>query len=1306
MAVPDDRDYAHEIQTGIDHSYDSLSEAILRDFQTGSRLSDVLGKYAPPENVSSLILKEFPLLGKEDDKELLELYQAHSQGIHQLQIDSIGKVKQLLHECEVDIDKINEFIVNQDGMGLFQEFSITNRTAVADKSFKVDYARIIGRLEGTDRRIDINIDVSNRDFEDEIAALEAKEVIRPDGTVDTTRDLIQETMPKMQRYYDLIKKDLSEGIGSIRHPMNDFQPSFVQRYEEHLDKYTDGIFKNLPELFLSFLDKSPVMKHFGVRCKHLSIGTVTKNGRAYKSILGSIKNVNLAIIGVQSDEIGIDSLLKNGLFYKLRTCESIVASQIRGMHRYVPLGVDPGTEPLATIPKVKGKPRAEEDASAAEGERPNASAKPKKPAKPSASEEESYKGPESSVSSFGRSSKPNSKYLEGGAKNIDARPFFDLYQGQLLHSYVSNQEPGPFAGKFFSPVKVSPGESVDRTLEMEHIMGVYQAALMFKPECYPMTIFANLQIMSHNSNNGVASKPSIRQKLDFIAEHRDVSDAMSDRTFHARLRYLLARLHAMEHCLTDEATMRARYEPYSSYKPGLEKIIYFLTHGVAFDVIASSRVTKFEEMQHKSKQMLRTLQSISRDLIEMHVHGNNPRSNELLRRMVDKLLEVKDPSIDSTLVRIVPSGNPLEDYQSFVSRTTMVINKLYEGHCQQLIHSMQFLAKSIGIDIREAIQMPLESLLTHPKIPPGIADFIKGSMVISLTAMKELQSPVQIYHGILSTLFESTAIPELDRLGKPFFDPLFKTIMTEVDDEAQYEPEKSAELPPLPAPEPKLELESTLAPVGPEFTMESLGASTVVDDSVLQYVKSVATSVGREGLTPLIKSNLLTGVIYKATVPFSNLDELLSFYEDEPSSQQEIHEIQDRLLREQAELTAPAASSDEEGTGEGWEEFLSGGGKFSRTKEECYIYSEQEEVFNRTGDQEAYDYLCNSWKLVLLEKEKKTQPFMSTSMQVLIAKKILTLIRDKDNDALHEIYLTHYDRHDEPEIKSLLRMIYDYFTLQGIFVPMTRDERPLHSIQELLAECMRKKMKFMAAGGDEITFDNAYANILCIQLFGKHISIMIDELSHGKLPIPYGIQNHLCHDPFYPETFTVTFNVLKCLTLALPKCVSLVTYVAYLNLLVGESFLDNLYTDSSFSVVERIHDSFFHKMKRMEMNDRSGEPHVYTGRLPNLFIQDMPTPEDLPPLEPPVSPSPLSPLPPLPVSPVPSPVSPSPVSPLSPDLSQVVVDTGMSPLKSAAASGGTKRNRRYKQKTKRNQTLSKRFKKNRTRRLHGLYVRN
>jgi hypothetical protein len=624
------------------------------------------------------------------------------------------------------------------------------------------------------------------------------------------------------------------------------------------------------------------------------------------------------------------------------------------------------------------------------------------------------------------------------------------------------------------------------------------------------------------------------------------------------------------------------------------------------------------------------------------------------------------------------------------------------------------------------------------------------------------------------------SLDELDRQGKIFLDPVFNQTMgkpleddeanqpvpDELDDEDQYPegPDAEGSVPPRPAAEgsPRLAAEGSVPPrpaaeepdrrppVGPGFTMGALGSLTIVDDSVLEYVRSVVIAAGgRHKLTSFIMSNLLTEVIHEAKFPFSNLDELLSYYEDDPTSQQEIIDLDDKLRGKKPEPKAPAArpaAADENSQGDSndgseWEQWTTsadGGGTYiSPVVEECYVYSEQESLFNRTGDQDAYDYLCKSWKLDV-EKEK-VQPFMTTSMQILIAKKILTLMRDKENDALNQIYLTHYGNHDEQEIQSLLRRIYDYFTLQGIFVPMTRDERPLHSLPELLAECMRNKIKFMEMKGDEMSFDNAYANILCIQIFGKHITIMIDDLSNGKLPIPYGIQNHLCHDPLYPETFTVTFNVLKCLTLALPQCISLVTYVSYLNLLVGESFLHNLYTDSSFTIVERIHDSFFQKMKRMQVNDRSGGAY-YLPTLPNLFVQLPPVPGSLVSGdETPSTDDPLPALQPAENTPALQPAASTTESPAAASL-QPTASTTESPAASSplppyaspnkeshpdedyplppyaetvpgsplpgAASGGTKRNRRYKQKTKRNQTLSKRFKKNRTRRLHGLYIRN
>jgi hypothetical protein len=272
-------------------------------------------------------------------------------------------------------------------------------------------------------------------------------------------------------------------------------------------------------------------------------------------------------------------------------------------------------------------------------------------------------------------------------------------------------------------------------------------------------------------------------------------------------------------------------------------------------------------------------------------------------------------------------------------------------------------------------------------------------------------------------------------------------------------------------------------------------------------------------------------------------------------------------------------------------------------------------------------------------------------------------------------------------------MIYDYFTLQGIYVPLVRDERPFYSLEHLLIECLEKKRTYLTFPECNLaTFDNAYANILCIQIFGKPLTILINDLSNGKLPVPYGIQNHLCGDPFHPETFYVTFHVLKTILLTLPKCISLATYLSYLNLLLGESFLHNMYTDASFSLTSRMHDSFFDKIIELQDPIVDG-PGMFLKlhALPDFLDveSELPVPEPLP--EPLPVPEPLP-------EPVPEPL-PEPVPEPLPPLSTLKDDPRSVSNPPGTPGGGTRRYRRYKQKTKRH-TLNKRFKKHRTRRLH------
>jgi hypothetical protein len=226
---------------------------------------------------------------------------------------------------------------------------------------------------------------------------------------------------------------------------------FVHRYEEHLMIETNNIFKNLPELLLSFLENSPVIKHF----KGSGSFPYTYDAKT-NSINAKLQGISIQLKNVENSSVGISSIIENTLLFKLRTCANIIASQIRGMNRHVPYTVK---QQASSTPSMFTRLT-----------------------KMATSAFSVVRGKEK--------------------KGTPQEPFIDLYSGKFLESEVPNQKTEPM----YQPIYVKKSQP-DGRLEMEHIIGVYQAALLFKDEHYAMTIFANLQIMSHESNNGVASTP-------------------------------------------------------------------------------------------------------------------------------------------------------------------------------------------------------------------------------------------------------------------------------------------------------------------------------------------------------------------------------------------------------------------------------------------------------------------------------------------------------------------------------------------------------------------------------------------------------------------------------------------------------------------------------------------------------------------------------------------------------------------------------------------------------------------------------
>ena len=700
--------------------------------------------------------------------------------------------------------------------------------------------------------------------------------------------------------------------------------------------------------------------------------------------------------------------------------------------------------------------------------------------------------------------------------------------------------------------------------------------------------------------------------------------------------------------------------------------------------------------------------------------------DELLKFMIDRLLKIsaksqspltQEMTTNLSAIPVPTAADPamqFVDYFSKCDELARIKEETFISHCKSISLGIKSICAVLKIKLEDVAQHTLNELFTAAYAAKE-EEHIKDAIYIiceliceNLTSVYKVieldgHDPIIVYRAVLFSLLpKDTTDRALDQMGMTFFSNRVSEVLEYPDPGV------------TPEPTPSLKDVARVPLVSPVLVARLRG---------LIPEGRPPPAVGQMGKF----SESLQGALYKniaaLVISTEDIESFLGFFNEERQlfirseyaillqKKREADELKERIRQDEShefhvllhlEETAAAATEDSYDAYRAKYASSGGGGMkdLSYQVDEYYIYDEKEQYFNETNNSDTYKYLCSTWGFLPEEKPMTDGPFMSTSMIVFIAQKVTTFMNEKNNDVLSEIYLNHYGREEIPIIQKLLRMIYDYFTLQGIYVPLVRDERPFYSLEHLLIECLEKKRKYLTFPECNLTtFDNAYANILCIQIFGQPLTILINDLSNGKLPVPYGIQNHLCGDPFHPETFYVTFHVLKTILLTLPKCVSLATYLSYLNLLLGESFLHNMYTDASFSLLSRMHDSFFDKIVELQEPIVEG-PGMFTTltALPD-FLEDLDV--DAPDAEAPGSTDEV----PVSQTEVPSSTDPDDLALQKLPVPGLPVDKPFldQPGYPGAAAGGTRRYRRYKQKTKR-QTLNKRFKKNRTSRLHGLHV--
>jgi hypothetical protein len=300
---------------------------------------------------------------------------------------------------------------------------------------------------------------------------------------------------------------------------------------------------------------------------------------------------------------------------------------------------------------------------------------------------------------------------------------------------------------------------------------------------------------------------------------------------------------------------------------------------------------------------------------------------------------------------------------------------------------------------------------------------------------------------------------------------------------------------------------------------------------------------------------------------------------------------------------------------------------------------------------------------------------------------------------MYDLYIEYFDTEQTGELRILFYQVYSILMNLSIYVPLYRcDTKDLY---EFVTPMIEKRNVFK---GNYHDFDSIYADSFCIQLFGKNVNELLDDLSKGKLTVPRGAFPNISSYPFHPYSLICILEVIRFLCLALPFASRLQFYFAGVLSYMGQSYSDNMNEIQINAILTHLTKpeffQSFHKASALS------KPLAPVAEAP----ADAPVGDaqpDAPDVE-------------------------ADVQQDSPDVEQAFeglesdqhentrlkmkeygdlsrlgpFEPDDTSLAAPAAAGGTRRKRQYKQKTKRYRTLSKRFKKNKTRRLHRSYIRN
>ena len=294
-------------------------------------------------------------------------------------------------------------------------------------------------------------------------------------------------------------------------------------------------------------------------------------------------------------------------------------------------------------------------------------------------------------------------------------------------------------------------------------------------------------------------------------------------------------------------------------------------------------------------------------------------------------------------------------------------------------------------------------------------------------------------------------------------------------------------------------------------------------------------------------------------------------------------------------------------------------------------------------------------------------------------------ITSNDVVKMYDLYIEYFDTEETKDLTLLFYQVYSILS-KSIYVPLYR--RHVTPLEELIHPVYVKRLDYT---GDLHDFDCVYADNFCVQIFGKNVNELLDDLAKGKLTVPRGVFPNICENPFDPYSLICILEVCRFFCLFLPFAGRLQFYFAGVLSFMNQTYDVNMVQIQTDQILDYLNTpeffQCFHAAARM-YNERYNQditPLVIDQPEPVQPEPDQPDQSDLP-----VPPNAFSSL-----------RASEPLSKLN-DPRSVSSPPGTTPP--GTPGGGTRRYRRYKQKTKR-QTLNKRFKRHRTRRLHGSHVR-